>query len=486
MVRERSRTRLVLRLSLSLLILAGITLFYRRVVTNVNSTTVALTFLMAILAIATRWGLFEAIASSIVAMLCFNFFFLPPVGTFTIADPQNWVALFAFLTTAIVASQLSASVKNRALEAMRRQQEVERLYELSRGLMLLNKQAFVVDEVADCIARVFGLPMVIVFDRARDRIHRSDPMDQSISDVRLRELAFERTSSHDYAMGSFLLPLHLGGESLGSLAISENGISESAVHAIGNLAAIALERARAEEAASRMEAARRHEEMKSTLLDALAHEFKSPLTAIKAAASSIMDDEPSPHKELATIIDEESDRLDSLVNETIWMARMEANDLQLEKSRHTVTELIGSAMEKLRTLLKDREIEITIPDNLPEVFADRELIGLTLRQLVTNAQKYSNPDSPITIHASALSGAVRITVKDCGPGIPQAEVQRVFEKYYRGRNNDRIPGTGMGLAIARDIVRAHGGEIGVSSTLGQGSEFFFTLPVVNSITGENA
>src|SRR5580693_5792143 len=126
---EQIRVQTVVRLGGSLLILAGITFFYRRVITDVNSTTVALSFLLAILGVATAWGLFEAIVSSVAGMLCFNFFFLPPIGTFTIADPQNWVALFAFLVTAVVASHLSASVKKRALEAMRRQQEVERLYE---------------------------------------------------------------------------------------------------------------------------------------------------------------------------------------------------------------------------------------------------------------------------------------------------------------------------------------------------------------------
>ena len=314
---DQSRIQTLIRVCTSLLILAGITFIYRHIAAEVNSTTIALTFLLAILGVATAWGLFEAMVSSIIGMLCFNFFFLPPVGTFTIADPQNWVALFAFLVTAVVASQLSASVKKRALEAIRRQEEVERLYELSRDLMLLDNRMAIAEQVADRIVQVFDLPAVAVFDRTRDRVYRTDPTDQSISDAKLRDVSLQGTAHHDSSAKLSVLPLNLGGKALGSLAILGDVISETAVNAVGNLAAIAMERALAEEAASRMEAARQNEEMKSMLLDALAHEFKTPLTAIEAAASSILDEEPSPHRELATIIDEETDRSPS---ENCWRA----------------------------------------------------------------------------------------------------------------------------------------------------------------------
>jgi two-component system sensor histidine kinase KdpD len=345
--------------------------------------------------------------------------------------------------------------------------------------MLLDNRMPMAEQVADRIAQVFGLQGIAVFDRTRDRVYRTDPTDQSISDAKLRDVSLQGTAFHDSLAKLSVLPLNLGGKALGSLAILGDVISETAVNAVGNLAAIAMERAQAEEAASRMEAARQNEEMKSMLLDALAHEFKTPLTSIKAAASSILDEEPSPHRELATIIDEETDRLDSLVNETIWMARIEAGDLHLQKSPHPVGDLVNKALEKLKILLKDREIEIAVMPNLPSVLVDVELAGLTLRQLVTNALKYSNPESPITIRAVLQDASVKISVKDCGPGIPEAELHRIFERYYRVKDRrERVPGTGMGLAIARNIVLAHGGEIWVDSTPGQGSEFFFTLPAV--------
>jgi two-component system sensor histidine kinase KdpD len=464
----------------SLLIVAAITFVFRTVI-EVNSTTTALTLLLAILGVATLWGLTEAIIASIAGMLCFNLFFLPPIGTLTIADPQNWVALFAFLVTSVAGSELSARARRRAMEAMKRQQEMERLYELSRNLLLLDQQSPAASQVAYRILQVFDLPGVAVFDREEDKVYRAGSPDMPVTDGRLRDTALQGTVFHDPKTGLSVLPLKLGGGSVGSLAIIASGpggsMSDAAVHAVANLAAIAAEKARAEGAASRVEAARQNEVMKATLLDALAHEFTTPLTSIKAAASSILDEERPAQQELVTIIEEETDRLNSLVRETIRMARIEAGKLHLNRQTHTISDLVASAFENVKPLMEDRPVQVDVPSNLPAVRVDFELIALTIRQLLTNALKYSNPDSPIFVGASVDSGRVTVRVRDKGAGIPDRERTRIFEKFYRVPDRaDRVPGTGMGLHIAREIVRAHGGEIGVSSVVGEGSEFFFTLP----------
>jgi two-component system sensor histidine kinase KdpD len=465
----------IVRIFGSLAAVAGVTMFYTLVFTQANVTTVACTFLLAELFIAAAWGLREAIVAAIAAVACFNFYFLPPIHTFTIADPQNWVALTTFLVTAVVASQLAASAKNRADEATRRQREMERLYDLSRALMLGDSQSATASRVSHRIAQVFEVDGVAVFDRATDQIHRTGSID-AVSDTKLKDAAVQRTSSHDPARNLSILPLTLGGAPIGSLAIRGAHISDTALQSVVSLAAIFMERARAEEAAARMEAARQNEAMKSMMLDALAHEFKTPLTSIKAAASSILDERPNAQKELVTIIEEESDRLDSLVTETIRMARIEAGDLRLDRLSHSVRQLIDAALNKLRILLEDRDVRVEVEPNVPDVAADGELVELTIRQLLTNALKYARPDSPILIRAVAQIGTVQISVKDFGPGIPSKDLSRVFEKYYRVEGGGRVPGTGMGLTIARDIVEAHGGEIWVDSVPGEGSEFFFTLP----------
>jgi two-component system sensor histidine kinase KdpD len=469
----------IIRIFGSLGAVAGVTFFYTALFTEANTTTVAMTFLLAILAIAAAWGLREAIVASVAAMLCFNFFLLPPRFTFTIYDPQNWVALTTFLVTAVVASQLSASAKRRADEATRRQREMERLYDLSKTLMLIDNRSAAASQVSQRIAQVFEILGVAVFDRATDQVYRAGSID-NVSDTKLRDAAVQRTAFHDTNTGVAMLPLSLGGDPVGSLAIGGASISDTALQAIGNLAAIVMERARAEEITARMEAARQNEAMKSMMLDALAHEFKTPLTSIKAAASSILDERPNTQQELVTIIEEESDRLDSLVSETIRMARIEGGDFRLERQSCAAAGLIHAALQKLRILLEDRDVRVEIEPNLPNVNADGELIELTIRQLLTNALKYANPDSPIAIRAAAQIGTIQVSVQDFGPGIPAKDLSHIFEKYYRVEGSGGVPGTGMGLAIARDIVKAHGGEIWAESVQGAGSQFFFTLPAASA------
>ena len=366
----------------TVLIVAGITAFYFFVFKQANHTTIAMTFLLATLGIAAAWGLLESIVASVAGVLCFNFFFLPPLFTLYLADSQNWVALFTFLVTAVVASQLSASAKRRALEAPRRREEMERLYELSRALMIVDKFSATATQISQRIAQVFDVKGVAVFDREADQIYRTGAIDLPIPGIKLRDSALQGTAFHDPEVNLSVLPLSLGREPLGSLAICGASISDAAVHAIGNLAAIVMERARAEAAASRMEAARQNEAMKSMLLDALAHEFKTPLTSIKVAASSIVDEGRAAQRELGAVIEEEADRLDSLVNDTIRMARIEAGDLELQTRPQRVRDLIASALEKLRILIEDREVKIQVPADLPDVFADGELAGLTIRQLL--------------------------------------------------------------------------------------------------------
>src|SRR5260370_21587980 len=219
----------------TLLIVSGITCFYFFVFNQANGTTIAMTFLLATLGGATWWGLLEAIVASIAGMLCFNFFFLPPIFTFYLSDTRNWVALFAFLVTAVVASQLSTSAKQRALEAMRRREEMERLYELSRALMLCDIHSATASQISQRIAQVFGVNGVAVFDRETDQTYRTGTIDVPISDTKLKDSALQGTVFHDPAVTLSVLPLSLGRQPVGSLAIYGDSISDTALHAIGNL-----------------------------------------------------------------------------------------------------------------------------------------------------------------------------------------------------------------------------------------------------------
>ncbi len=467
------------RVAASLGVTAAVTFIDSRLL-SVNGTTAALTYLLAVLVMATSWGLLEAALASVVAVLCLNYFFLPPVGAFTIADPENWVALLAFLATSLIASQLSASARRRAAEASRRQHEMERLYALSRSLLLLDAaEAGVAWQLAHQIAQVFQLPAVALFDRSTDHVYAGGPQDIAVAESRLRDASMQGTAFHDAMADVKILPVSLGGPPIGSLAIAGGAVSDTALHAIANLAAITLERARAQAVASRAEAARQNEELKSTLLDALAHEFKTPLTSIKAAVSSLLSETGLPQKELLTIVEEETDRLDALVTEAVEMARIEAGHVHLEQQPLEVREVVAAALKRSDRAIEDRMVELDVPDGLPKVLADRELASLVIRQLISNSLKYADPRSPIRIRAKAGEGAVSISVTDRGPGIPEREQARIFDRFYRvPSGSSGVPGTGMGLSIARDIVEAHGGKLNVSSKAGEGSEFSFTLPCI--------
>ena len=472
------QSKKVARLLGALGIVGAVTFFYYRIL-SVNNVTVALSYLVAVLAIATRWGLLEGLVASLASMLCFNFFFMPPIGSFTIADPQNWVALCAFVATAVIVSHLSANVRKQALESTHRQHEMERLYTLSRNLLLLEGHGPLAQEITNQIAQVFELPGLVFYDRTSDRIHRAGPHDIPVEGVKLRDTALHGTVFHDSATKTTVIPISLGGQPMGSLGIQGSQVSETALHAIGNLTAITLERAHAQDVATRAEAARQSEELKSTMLDALAHEFKTPLTPIKAAVTSILSDgDLSPtHQELLRIVDEETDRLSTMFTEAIQMSRIEAGQLHLHRSPQSLREIVQGQLERLGESLEGRKVTVEIPESLPRVSVDPEFTGIVIWQFLSNALRYTPPGSPLTVRAVAEGTEVIVSIEDCGPGIPRQEQRKVFDKFFRGKDQrERIPGTGMGLTIAREIVRAHHGRIWVESEPGKGARFSFSVP----------
>ena len=347
---------------------------------HVNPTTVALVLLLLVLFVATAWGSKPAILASLLGVACFNFFFLPPFGTFSIAEPENWIAFIAFVITAVTAGQLSARARQRAEEANAARTEVERLYH----------------ELQD---------------------------------------SFERSSQ--------------------------------------------------------AKALKQSERLKSALLDAVTHDLRTPLTAIKASATTLLDDQRSlaigetrlgeeGRQEMLEIIDEEADRLDRFIGGLMELARIEAGEMQLRRQWSSLDEIIMAAMKRAEPRTRAHEVELWLDDELPSVNVDEPALVELVYVLVDNAAKYSAPGSVIKVAAKAgIDNTVRVIVEDQGPGIPVELRERVFDKFFRAmRDGDQGKhGTGMGLAIAQGIVDAHGGRIWIEAgEFGAGARFIVELP----------
>lgn len=467
-----------LRVVSSLTIVAMVTVVCFHAI-RVNAITAGFAYLVAVLAVATQWGLLEATIASVAAMLCFNYFFLPPILNFTIADPQNWVALLAFLATSIIASQVSEHAKQRTREALDRQRDMERLYALSRSILLTHTEEDVARQIARQIAQAFDFRAGALYDRTTGAIYNTGPEDLTGFDDRLRESALKGTLFRDGLTNTVVTAIRLGGEPIGALALRGPLPSDTVLQALANLAAIGLEKARAQEAASHAQAAQQSQELKSTLLDAMAHEFKTPLTSMKAATSALLSDvvsEPASRRELITVVDEEIDHLNRLVTQAIRMARIEAGDLRLTRAPCALEPMLKEVLGSMESVTAGRSVSLQVAPDLPYVQIDADLIELVIRQLVDNALRYSPPSTPLTVRAGRSADRVVIGIRDHGPGIAPEDRMRVFEKYYRGSTSSKARGTGLGLAIAREISRAHEGEVWLEASSPEGSEFCLSLP----------
>jgi len=449
---------------------------------NRNPTTVGFIFLLAILVVSAGWGLRYATFMAVLATLLYNFFFLPPLFTFNIVDPQNWVALFAFLITAIIGSQLSERARRETRQATKRRKEVEKLYALSQQLLVSENVFELLNKLPAYIVEVFGATGAALFLENKQKIYLSDINVQALfPQEQLRAVSARGEPMFDRDQRSSYMPLRMGVRSVGTLAVIGCDVSRETLEAVGSLVATAIEQISTMEKLSKAEGARESDRMRALLLDSVTHEFRTPLTAIKASAQTLLSevelDKPQL-KELATVIDEESDRLNRLIGEAAEVAQLDARQVELHLELHQISEAVGMALQKVKNTVEKRPIEVDVPKDLPAINMDIERVVEVLVQLLDNAAKYSPPETPIHISAELRNNSVITSIADHGPGIDDVEQTMIFEKFYRGRNQRiSVQGTGMGLSIARAIVELHGGTIALTSQLSRGSVFYFSLPV---------
>ena len=450
---------------------------------HVNEITVALTLLILILLVSANWGLRHAIYLSFLASAAFNFFFLPPVLTFTIREGRNWVALFTFLVTGIVASQLAERARQQAKIARRRQREAELLYDFSQQMLVKANVIDLINDLPALIAGTFSLVGAALYLREKDRVYRSSPEYMDVSAAELRDAAFSREHRYEEERNVTLVPILLGTRPIGSVGITGSRVSPEALDAVCGLAAIAIERAGAVETLTRVEAARESERLRNALLDSVAHELRTPLTSITAAVTSLQTAplDLSQREEMLEVIEQEARRLDRLVGQAMEMAELDAHEIQLDLRPHSIREAVDEAMAAIDGALKAHPLDIRLPDSLPNVEIDLERIAKVMQHLLENAAKYSPAGSPIFVSAEVAKNRLCTSVADRGVGVDDLERMMIFDKFYRGQGQRyRVQGTGMGLAIAKAIVEAHGGTIEVTSQAGHGSVFTFCLPLYKS------
>jgi two-component system, OmpR family, sensor histidine kinase KdpD len=446
---------------------------------SVNATTAGFAYLLLVLVVASTWGFIEALVLSIAASLAFNFFFFPPVGTFNIAETQNWVALFTFLTTSLIASRLSAKAKRRALDAVERQQDIERLYTFSRAILLMESSDSFPAQLVQKLADIFPLDLAVLYDLHTGGFYRAGPSEATGLENQLRDTALHGTPASNDPSCTFTA-IRLGSEPIASLAIQGSRVTDPVLQGIANLVAIGLERARAQDLANEVEATRRSEQLRTSLIDAMAHEFKTPLTSIRATTTLLLDSpgqKPESRMELLKIADEEAQHLGTLIDDTVAMARLDAGHINVNPEVLDILEIIQDVLDSLKTELEGRSVNIAREAVATAGAFDRHLVKLALKQLVDNALKYSHPGTPVQIGIRRQGELLAVEVTDRGDGIPVPEQGRIFERFYRSPSvQHQIPGSGLGLSIAQSIARAHGGDLTVSSLPGE-TTFRLVLPV---------
>jgi two-component system sensor histidine kinase KdpD len=435
-------------------------------------------FLVLVVLAARYGGFVQATVVSIVAVTCLNYFFVPPLFSFN-NSPANWVALGAFEFTALVISRLSLRAHLQALQAIAGKRDMERLYETSRRILLLDSIREPGQPIASLIRDVFELKAVQLFDALSGTPFHSGE-DLAGVDQRTRDAYLMSSDTYDAATRTWYCALRLGTRTVGGLALSGTEMPELAATALASLCGIALERVRVRQREFRAQAARQTEQLRTAVLDALAHEFKTPLTVARTASSGLLavGGLSKLQAHLVTAIDQQVNTLDHLASRLLRSAALDTTAFTLQRGPELLSRMTGAAIQTLDQAADRERFHVRVPIGEPQVLADRELIVTSVAQLVDNAVKYSEPGSPIDVHFAGTDAAVVLTVRSKGLVVAANDRERVFERFYRAPDTLHLPaGTGLGLSIVRKIVEAHQGSVWVEGEPGYGTSFSISLPV---------
>jgi two-component system sensor histidine kinase KdpD len=432
---------------------------------HVSKTTVAVLYVLAVVMAAGLGGAPAGIAASILSFLALNFFFTPPLHTFDVGTAGDLIALLVFLVVSVVVGLLLSAAVAEKLRAERREVEAQLLNKLTTRLLS--------GEIIEKVLRNFAAGIAEMFDLTRCELITAFAA----------PVAVDR-SGEPAGANPFEVELVARGEPIGTMrawpASSRDGLDtdeRDSLEAFGSRLALALESMRLSVEVRRAELDAETNRLKAALFSGVTHDVKTPLAAITASVTSLLEGAgftPEESREHLDTIKQEADRLHRVVNNLLDLSRMRAEALVPSRVPSPIDELIESVVARLRPLLNEREVEISVKDDLPDVPIDVVQIDQVLTNLIENAAKFSPPQSLISLSAVGHPGGVRVTVADRGPGIRKEDHARIFEPFERGRG--QAAGTGLGLAIARAIVLAHGGRIWVGDAPRGGAVFTFELP----------
>ena len=455
-----------------------------------NSTAAGMVYLVLVVWSATQAGVKLSLYVAVICALAFDYFFLLPLRSIELAGPQQWVAMISFIVCCVVVSRVAERARRETQQAEQRREDVERLYELSQEMMLHDAAEGLIRDLPRLIDRIFALSGVVLYVCDQDQFYASKaaiPVSVQ-SAMRAMTQGFSPTISTDSEF--YIMALMLGLRPVGALGWRPALLSREVATAVSAQVAIVLARSIAIETSTRMEAVREGERLRTALIDSLTHELRTPLTSIRAAATTLMETEgldDAARLDLVSLVDEEAARLDLLIGEAVEMAEIDANVVQVHSQPQHPRALLEQAVEESRAALAGHKVTIAVEKEDEPAWFDPHLLGRVLRHLLENAASYTPAGSRIALSSRRIGNRLEFAVEDNGPGIDALDLPLIFEKFYRGKKGaSKGKGSGMGLAIVRAILLAHGGAIEATSLPGQGTKFRFWVPLVEKEPGSPA
>lgn len=485
------------RYILAVLLLATATGLSALVFPFITPVNLVMIYLLAVVVAAIYLGRGPAVLTSLLGVLAFDFFFVPPHLTFVVSDTQYLLTFVGLFVVGLVVSQLAARVQEQADAARQREQDNATLYALSRDLAVAANADDILRALKTNAITMFGQSVVVLLKGPQDQHLKLVGEDSTSLDGKERAVAtwaFEhgqpagRDTDTLPASPMRFIPLRTARGVLGVIGVAPGAAGthfSPSQHRLfdtfASLAATALERAQLAEEARHAEVLKATEDLQNALLNSISHDLRTPLVSITGALTSLQEDgamlDEKAHQALLENAREETERLNRLVGNLLDMTRLEAGALRLAREPSDMQDAFGSALEQLERRLLGRAVRVEVPNDLPLVPMDFSLIVQVLVNLIDNALKYAPRDTPIEIRAREQVNQIQVQVMDRGVGIPSQDLPRVFDKFYRVQRPDLVSGTGMGLAICKGIIEAHGGTITAENRLGGGTLITFTLPL---------